>query len=404
MSKNKLIDTTNAFEQEEICVDVDDEMELEEREFKPLPEDTNLAELFGLPEIPKEEIRKQLSTDEIINRIYANAQQTFLSKYTIPMIEAELKEYILGQDELIKHVATFIYYHMLRQIYLDLNMRPMLISGPSGSGKTEVWRVAKKLFDKYLEIEIVDGSSITQDGWSGQRKLSSIMKALGPSTILVIDEFDKLATPTHSKHGDNVSGRIQSEFLKLLEGDYNTIGFRKDDESDGITYDANSLGIVLIGAFEGIRSDKENRKERIGFSGETRNKAKYEALVPITDEDLIKFGVLPELVGRIADKCTTNKLTAKQYLKIIRNENSRVNELIFVLNQLGISTRRVLSDKKIMELSEQSQVNMLGVRWVSAQVESILLELLTKADVRKHFTARVNFDDMFKDNKEMTHE
>lgn len=404
MSKNKLIDTTNAFEQEEICVDVDDEMELEEREFKPLPEDTNLAELFGLPEIPKEEIRKQLSTDEIINRIYANAQQTFLSKYTIPMIEAELKEYILGQDELIKHVATFIYYHMLRQIYLDLNMRPMLISGPSGSGKTEVWRVAKKLFDKYLEIEIVDGSSITQDGWSGQRKLSSIMKALGPSTILVIDEFDKLATPTHSKHGDNVSGRIQSEFLKLLEGDYNTIGFRKDDESDGITYDANSLGIVLIGAFEGIRSDKENRKERIGFSGETRNKAKYEALVPITDEDLIKFGVLPELVGRIADKCTTNKLTAKQYLKIIRNENSRVNELIFVLNQLGISTRRVLSDKKIMELAEQSQVNMLGVRWVSAQVESILLELLTKADVRKHFTARVNFDDMFKDNKEMIRE
>ena len=404
MSKNKLIDTTNTFEQEEICVDVDDEMELEERGFKPLPEDTNMAELFGLPEIPKEEIRKQLSTDEIINRIYANAQQTFLSKYTIPMIEAELKEYILGQDELIKHVATFIYYHMLRQIYLDLNMRPMLISGPSGSGKTEVWRVAKKLFDKYLEIEIVDGSSITQDGWSGQRKLSSIMKALGPSTILVIDEFDKLATPTHSKHGDNVSGRIQSEFLKLLEGDYNTIGFRKDDESDGITYDANSLGIVLIGAFEGIRSDKENRKERIGFSGETRNKAKYEALVPITDEDLIKFGVLPELVGRIADKCTTNKLTAKQYLKIIRNENSRVNELIFVLNQLGISTRRVLSDKKIMELSEQSQVNMLGVRWVSAQVESILLELLTKADVRKHFTARVNFDDMFKDNKEMIRE
>ena len=324
--------------------------------------------------------------DTLTAKIYANAHSTFLSQYTIQMVQDELKQYVLGQDELVKHVATFIYYHILRQMNKNLNIRPLLISGPSGSGKTEIWRAAKKAFDKYLRIEIVDGSTITQSGWSGQRKFSSILRDLDTATILVIDEFDKLAAPAHSKGGENVSHHIQAECLKLLEGDYNTTGFRVDaDSSDIIRYDASTLGIVLVGAFEGIRSDKENRKERIGFGGETRNKAKYEALVPITDEDLIKFGVLPELVGRISDKCTVNKLTAQQYLEIIKNQHSRVSVLVKELEKLGIDAAKVIDDNKIIQLAEKSQSNMLGVRWVSSQIENMLLDLLVTADLRDKF-------------------
>lgn len=324
--------------------------------------------------------------DTLTAKIYANAHSTFLSQYTIQMVQDELKQYVLGQDELVKHVATFIYYHILRQMNKNLNIRPLLISGPSGSGKTEIWRAAKKVFDKYLRIEIVDGSTITQSGWSGQRKFSSILRDLDTATILVIDEFDKLAAPAHSKGGENVSHHIQAECLKLLEGDYNTTGFRVDaDSSDIIRYDASTLGIVLVGAFEGIRSDKENRKERIGFGGEMRNKAKYEALVPITDEDLIKFGVLPELVGRISDKCTVNKLTAQQYLEIIKNQHSRVSVLVKELEKLGIDATKEIDDDKIIQLAEQSQSNMLGVRWVSSQIENMLLDLLVTADLRDKF-------------------
>lgn len=324
--------------------------------------------------------------DTLTAKIYANAHSTFLSKYTIQMVQDELKQYVLGQDELVKHVATFIYYHILRQMNKNLNIRPLLISGPSGSGKTEIWRAAKKAFNHYVNIEIVDGSTITQSGWSGQRKFSSILRDLDTATILVIDEFDKLAAPAHSKGGENVSHHIQAECLKLLEGDYNTTGFRMDaDSSDIIRYDASTLGIVLVGAFEGIRSDKENRKERIGFSGETRNKAKYEALVPITDEDLIEFGVLPELVGRISDKCTVNKLTAQQYLEIIKNQHSRVSVLVKELEKLGIDAAKAIDDDKIIQLAEKSQSNMLGVRWVSSQIENMLLDLLVTADLRDKF-------------------
>lgn len=324
--------------------------------------------------------------DTLTAKIYANAHSTFLSKYTIQMVQDELRQYVLGQDELVKHVATFIYYHILRQMNKNLNIRPLLVSGPSGSGKTEIWRAAKKAFDKYLRIEIVDGSTITQSGWSGQRKFSSILRDLDTATILVIDEFDKLAAPAHSKGGENVSHHIQAECLKLLEGDYNTTGFRVDaDSSDIIRYDASTLGIVLVGAFEGIRSDKENRKERIGFGGEMRNKAKYETLVPITDEDLIEFGVLPELVGRISDKCTVNKLTAQQYLEIIKNQHSRVSVLVKELEKLGIDAAKAIDDDKIIQLAEKSQSNMLGVRWVSSQIENMLLDLLVTADLRDKF-------------------
>ena len=324
-----------------------------------------------------------MTSEQIMAAVFQDAHQQFLSTYTIPLIQNELKKYIMGQDDLIKNTASFIYYHVLRQVTPALPMRPLLISGPSGSGKTEVWRAAKKIFKNYLTIEIVDGSSITQDGWSGQRKLCTVLQTLNTATILVIDEFDKLATPSYTKGGDNVSQRIQSEFLKLLEGDYNSKGLRQDEDNQ-LTYDPSTLGIVLVGAFEPIRDEKEHKNDNVvGFI--QHHKTDYEEIVPITDDDLMEFGVLPELVGRISTKCTTNKLTAEQYLEIIKGQKSKVSVLMQQLNKLGISTQEVLSDEHIIELAEQSQTNMLGVRWVSAQVENELLELLINADLRKRF-------------------
>ena len=328
------------------------------------------------------ETARQERVEQMIAAAYANACQQFLSTYTIPMIQKDLQKYIIGQDDLIKHTATFIYYHMLRQAQPELSIRPLLIAGPSGSGKTEVWRIAKKLYSSYLEIEIVDGSTITQEGWSGQRKLSSVLQSLNKATILVIDEFDKLASPSYSKLRDNVSHHIQAEFLKLLEGEYNTKGLR--DEEDELKYDPSTVGIVMVGAFERVREEKEHENNHsLGFI--QHKTEKYDEVVPIADEDLITFGVMPEIVGRISDKCTTKKLDSQQYLKIIRNQYSKVNTLIKELDKLGIDAARVIDDDKIIKLAGRSQSNMTGVRWVSAQVESELLELLINADLRKQF-------------------
>lgn len=334
-----------------------------------------------------EEVPRKTNVEQICAAMYMDACQRFLSTYTIPMIQEDLQQYIIGQDDLIKQTSIFIYYHMLRQSQPELNMRPLLIAGPSGSGKTEIWRVAKKLYSNYLDIAIVDGSTITQEGWSGQRKLSSILQSLNRATILVVDEFDKLASPSYSKMRDNVSHHIQAEFLKLLEGDYTTEGLR--DEDDKLQYDPSTLGIVMVGAFERVREEKEHENNHsVGFI--QRKTEQYDEIVPITDEDLIEFGVLPEIVGRISAKCTTNKLDAQQYLSIIRNQYSNVNVMIKELERLGIDATKAVNDDKIIELAERSQANMTGVRWVSAQIESELLELLVNADLRPKFNKATN--------------
>ena len=358
--------------------------------------------------------------------------QEFLAQYTIPMIQDEIKKYIIGQDELVEHVATYIYYHALRQVRPTLYPRPLLIAGPSGSGKTEAFRVVKNVFKDYFNVEIVDGTTITQEGWKGARKLSVLLGSLSNGYILVIDEFDKLAKPAYDSGNNNVSEHIQAEFLKLLEGEYYTKDLQTDSAKKtrkevSIDYDTRTLGIVLVGAFESIRSKKENPPARIGFINSTEpiihetlkelspdrdrtrqynlkatktnsntsrkpseaahddNKSKT---IEITDEDLIAYGVITELVGRISDKCTTNKLTVEQYIQIVKNENSKVSQLMKELEQLGVETDEILNDDLISDLVEKSQTNLLGVRWVSSQIENLLLKRLCNVDIREKFNTK----------------
>lgn len=336
---------------------------------------------------------------QIANEHKSKRIKKFLSLYTIEMIRQDLAQYIIGQDELIESVSTFLYYHALRQVNKKLYPRPILIAGPSGSGKTEIFRVIKKLYSDYFTVEIVDGSIMTKDGWKGDRKISTILPSLEQGAILVIDEFDKLAQPEYDGGNANVSFGIQSEFLKLLEGEYYTKDLKQkntiNSKSKEINYDVSTLGIVLVGAFEAIRSKKENPSKSVGFNFEAEASVttpeapeakNNKNRIVITDEDLVEYGVVTELVGRLSDKITTNKLTTEEYVAIIQNQNSKVNLLIQELKELGIDTDDIVTPELIVSLVEESQVNLLGVRWVSSQVESKLLQTLSSADLRTHFT------------------
>lgn len=372
------------------------------------------------------ELTNAKSQPQLAPSISKEKYKEFLGKYTIPMIQDEIKKYIIGQDDLVEHVSTYIYYHALRQIRPTLYPRPFLITGPSGSGKTEAFRVVKNVFKDYFNVEIVDGTTITQEGWKGVRKLSVLLGSLSNGYILVIDEFDKLAKPAYDSGNNNVSEHIQAEFLKLLEGEYYTKDLQTDTsrrtrKEVAIDYDTRSLGIVLVGAFEAIRSKKENPPARIGFVSSKEEPAHEKELtverdrthsrrvkatktvdekaskapvsaeknkaIEITDEDLIAYGVITELVGRISDKCTTNKLTVEQYIQIVKNENSKVSQLMKELEQLGVETDELLDDDLISTLVEKSQTNLLGVRWVSSQIENLLLKQLCEVDIREQFAS-----------------
>lgn len=299
----------------------------------------------------------------------------FLETRTPLQIENELNEHIIGQPDLTKAVADFLYYHALRQLHPQLPQRPLMICGPSGSGKTEVWRVALQLYGELFPIKIIDGSNISCEGWSGSFKINSyINSSIANGGILVVDEFDKLAKPKHNSSGDNVSLDIQSEFLKLMEGEYQGASGKR-----GPGVSSQKMGFVLVGAFEKLRENKKRQQKetpRIGFCTQQAAPSVQVSEEILTDEDFIGYGIMPEIVGRIASKCCARELSEKAYLQIIRNPHSRVAQIEQVLKTYGVEIADVLSNDQLRQLIAASKHNRTGVRWVSAQVEGMLLDAI----------------------------
>lgn len=306
----------------------------------------------------------------------------FLNTKTPAIIESELNDIIIGQAALTKSVADFLYYHALRQLHPELPQRPLLIAGPSGSGKTEVWRAANRLYGHLFPIRIIDGSNMSCEGWSGNYKIDTYIDAtMVNGGILVVDEFDKLTKPRHSSSGDNISLDIQAEFLKLIEGEYRVTEKRKQTNMT-----SQKMGFVLVGAFESLRNKKEQRsvpKPGIGFCAKAYDAppALPQLREPFTDEDLISYGIMPEIVGRIAAKCETLPLTEEAYIDIICGPHSRVALIKQVLNSYGMEVSSLITAEEIRRLAATSKANKTGVRWVSAQVEARLLDAIRERGI-----------------------
>lgn len=298
--------------------------------------------------------------------------ERFLEEWPPARIETALNERVIGQRELTAAVADFLYYHALRQLHPQLPTRPMLAWGPSGCGKTEVWRSAGKLFGHIFPIKVVDSSSLSCEGWSGNFKIDTFLDTpMLRNGILVLDEFDKLVKPRYASGGENVSLNMQAELLKLVEGEYRVTENKRET---GVT--TRNMGFAMAGAFQGIGARRSDRQTgcSIGFCTDSSSAtAAAQAEPELTDEDFIAYGIMPELIGRIAVKCQARELTDQAYLEIIRGPHSRVAALSQVLGKYGVDISRVVSDAEILEMVAASKNTRTGVRWVSAQVENRIL-------------------------------
>ena len=291
----------------------------------------------------------------------------FLKEYPPSRIKAELNEYIVDQPSLTKAVSDFLYYQALRYKYPDLPSRPLLICGPSGSGKTEVWRVAKKLYSEIFKITFINAANITSDGWSGSNKLANYLTCTASNSILVFDEFDKCASPRYSIGGVNTSADMQSEFLKVIEDNDYIVKGKSDVE-----YIIKNLGVVFVGAFESIREEKTQIvSQAIGFGSQPPEQPKYHG---INRTDLVEFGVLPELLGRIAVVVNTRPISEEQCLKIVRNSKSRLTVISDLLAENGIDAWKDLSDEVIINMIKNSDFGKFGFRSVLSKIENIMLQ------------------------------
>lgn len=273
-------------------------------------------------------------------------------------------EYLLKnvykQDGYCKDAAVILYNHIR-----GITSRN-IVCGPPGCGKTHVWQCLKKI---YPQIIFVDSSTLTKTGWKGNNNVSDFLAKVDfrrQNYIIVFDEFDKCVTPQYTSSGDNVAQSLQSEFLKIMEGSEVKI---KTDSGDQMM-DTSKMTFVFCGSFaqkaEAIA--ESGRTSGFGFGADKNEPEAFEK--ELTIQDLIDFGVIPELASRTTRITNVRPLTLQDYKYLIKDHPaSPVKELE---RRYGMKLR--LTKKKLDEIAKQAYESGLGIRNVTAQLQRILDE------------------------------
>ncbi len=246
-----------------------------------------------------------------------------------------------------------------------------LFVGPSGCGKTHIWRCLKGIFPD--RIEIVDGSNLTLDGWKGEKKWGSLLSSpifrSDRHAILVIDEADKMLAPKYS-------GGIQSEGLAMMEGTHVVI------KGGDTSYDVNTtrISFVFCGAFSAKAADIANKESgsRIGFGAAPDGAEPYAR--PMTEADLIAFGVMPEFMGRIQRVVPLEPMTADDYYRMTDSSCGPMQHLWRQCRAEIHLTRRTRH-----ELAEAAAKSGLGIRGMENRIRDMLDEALFEDCSKRRF-------------------
>lgn len=281
-----------------------------------------------------------------------------------------LDKRIWKQNE-AKRAASIILFNCLHR---RRRSNAMFI-GPSGCGKTYIWRCLQELFPE--RIEIVDGSNITPDGWSGKKKWASLLvseKFLRyRQTILVIDEADKMFMPKTNSRGENWSEVIQGEVLKMLEG-------TRVDLGSGIQVDTSMISFIFCGAFS-VKSEEAAEKKRggnIGFGKSSREIKAYDA--PIDRKNLHEFGIMTEILGRIRRIVNLKPMTEGDFFHMMHAACSPVRKLE---EEFGVKISLIPETCK--KLIEEATKDGEGIRGMENKLCVMLEDALYEEEDRQHF-------------------
>lgn len=276
-------------------------------------------------------------------------------------IYAFLDKHVWKQDAAKRAAAILTYNSLFRSVKENA-----MFIGPTGCGKTYIWRCLQELFPD--KIEIVDGSNITADGWKGDKKWNTLLDSpiicSGDPAILVIDEADKMLAPKYSSHSENVSQSIASEGLKLMEG---TIA---DVKSGSFTYqvDTSRISFVLCGAFSNKADEiakNSNNGCSIGFGSLPHAVKAYDQ--PLTTQDLIEYGVMPEFMGRIQRIVNLQPMTLEDYFRIM---DSGCGPMRHIQEQYKVEIS--MSKSRRRELAEDAYKSGLGVRGIENRIRQLV--------------------------------